>query len=180
MTEKVILVNEQDIETGIMPKLEAHEKGLLHRAFSVFIINSKREILLQKRAADKYHSSNLWTNTCCSHPRPDEKISDAAHRRLKEEMGIDCVVFPAFNFIYKAVLDKGLIEHEYDHVFLGISDLAPILNIDEVSDAKYMDIDEFSDDVQKNPDNYTAWLKYCMTSVIQHCKEVLKFTAEYA
>ena len=167
MTEQVILVDENDHETGLMLKLEAHQKGFLHRAFSVFIFNSKGELLLQKRALNKYHSAGLWSNTCCSHPRPGESIHDAANRRLREEMGLSCEINPAFGFIYKADLDNDLIEHEYDHVFIGTSDVGPVINKDEVAKSKYIDIQSLTEDMVKNPDSYTAWLRICLERVVQ-------------
>ena len=138
--EKVILVDENDNQVGVMPKLEAHQKGLLHRAFSVFIFNSKYELLLQKRASSKYHSGGLWTNTCCSHPREGEEILDAAKRRLIEEMGIDTSLRKVHDFIYKAELDNDLTEHEFDHVLYGIYNEDPIINKDEADDFKWIDI----------------------------------------
>ena len=123
--EKVILVDKNDNQVGLMPKLEAHEKGLLHRAFSIFIFNSRYELLLQKRASSKYHSGGLWTNTCCSHPREGEDTLDAANRRLDEEMGIKTSLRKVYDFIYKAELDNQLTEHEFDHVFYGVCDSDP-------------------------------------------------------
>ena len=128
----VVLVDENDNELGVMKKMLAHEKGVLHRAFSVFIFNSKGELLLQQRANHKYHSAGLWTNTCCSHPRPNETIKDAAHRRLFEEMGMVCDLKIIDNFIYKANFDNGLIEHEFDYIIKGFSDAVPAINKDEV------------------------------------------------
>ena len=130
--ENVILVNKDDCEVGVMEKMEAHQKGLLHRAFSVFLFNKKGEILLQQRAKHKYHSGGLWTNTCCSHPRPGESLSKATQRRLREEMGIKCEMRPAFSFIYKKKFANGLTEHELDHVFLGRFDGTPEINKEEV------------------------------------------------
>ena len=170
MMEQVILVDENDHETGLMPKLEAHQKGFLHRAFSVFIFNSKGELLLQQRALNKYHSEGLWSNTCCSHPRPGESINDAANRRLAEEMGLSCEIYPAFGFIYKADLDNDLIEHEYDHVFIGSSDVAPVINNEEVENSKYIDIQSLSKDMIDNPGSYTAWLRICFERVLEHKK----------
>ena len=139
--EKVILVDKNDNQVGLMPKLEAHEKGLLHRAFSIFIFNSKYELLLQKRASSKYHSGGLWTNTCCSHPREGEDTLDAANRRLDEEMGIKTSLRKVYDFIYKAELDNQLTEHEFDHVFYGVFDNDPILNKDEAEDFKWVDME---------------------------------------
>ena len=139
--EKVILVDKNDNQVGLMPKLEAHEKGVLHRAFSIFIFNSKYELLLQKRASSKYHSGGLWTNTCCSHPREGEDTLDAANRRLDEEMGIKTSLRKVYDFIYKAELDNQLTEHEFDHVFYGVCDNDPILNKDEAEDFKWVDME---------------------------------------
>ncbi len=157
--EKIILVNESDIEIGTMEKMEAHRRGVLHRAFSVMLFNSNGELLLQKRARNKYHSGGLWTNTCCSHPLPQETIEEAAKRRLKQEMGIDLQPTFAFKFIYKSNLDKNLIEHEYDHVFTGVFDGLPEINEDEVEDWKFMNLDSLRKDIKLSPDNYTAWFK---------------------
>src|ERR1043165_5827412 len=133
MEEQVILVNEIDDEMGVMEKMEAHQKAILHRAFSIFIFNNKNEMLLQQRALNKYHSGGLWTNTCCSHPRPGEDTAAAASRRLKEEMGIETSIAPAFSFIYQADFDNGLVEYEYDHVFIGKSTCAIVPNAAEVA-----------------------------------------------
>lgn len=168
----MILVNEQDEVVGSMEKMEAHQKGILHRAFSVFI-HREGKILLQQRSLNKYHSSGLWTNTCCSHPRPDESLSNAGNRRLKEEMGIDCAVKPHFHFIYKAQLDNGLTEHELDHVLFGTYDGTVHPNPDEVMDYKWMDWNELVDDIQINPQRYTAWLQILLTDYKQHIEEIL-------
>lgn len=157
--EQVILVDENDAEIGLMEKIEAHEKGLLHRAFSVLIFNSKGEVLLQKRADGKYHSAGLWTNTCCSHPQPNESLIAASKRRLKEEMGIETEPFFAFKFLYKVELDNGLIEHELDHVFFGIFDGEPELNHTEASDWKYMSIEDLREAMTNQPDAFTHWFK---------------------
>lgn len=157
--EHVILVNENDQELGSMEKMEAHEKGILHRAFSIFLFDEKGEMLLQRRAKSKYHSGGLWTNTCCSHPRPNESTLDAAKRRLKEEMGIDADVKKIFDFKYRAELDMDLIEHEFDHVFFGKYSGAIFLNKEEVEDYKYLSINELKADLEKNPESYTEWFK---------------------
>lgn len=160
MTEEfVILVDEQDRELGIMEKMEAHQKGVLHRALSVLVLNSRGEMLLQKRAESKYHSGGLWTNTCCSHPRPGESTPDAAVRRLNEEMGISISLKSVGTFIYQANLDKGLTEHEFDYVFTGIFDGKPNVNAQEVSDWKFVSLKELQLDVEKNPNHYTEWFK---------------------
>lgn len=157
MSEFVVLVDENDQDLQLMEKMEAHEKGLLHRAFSVFVLNNKGELMLQRRALDKYHSGGLWTNTCCSHPRKGEPVEKAAHRRLMEEMGFDCPVEKAFDFIYRAELDKGLTEHEFDHLFIGHYNGEPNINPDEVAEWKWMNIEEVRNDLAANPQNYTAW-----------------------
>lgn len=159
MQEEVILVNENDEQMALMEKLEAHQKGLLHRAFSVFIFNSKNELLLQQRALSKYHSAGLWTNTCCSHPRNGEETLAAAKRRLKEEMGIDCKIEFKSTFIYKADFDNGLIEHELDHIFTGTFSGEPITNPDEVEAYQWLSIDEIKKQMIAKPNNYTAWFK---------------------
>src|ERR1700709_1109503 len=147
MLEEVILVNENDEETGTIEKMEAHKQALLHRAFSVFVFNTKGEMLLQQRALGKYHSAGLWTNTCCSHPRPGEDVTDAAVRRLYEEMGMKCTLKEAFCFVYKAELDQNLTEHEYDHVFTGVSDDTPVPEPTEAGGWKYISADALEADV---------------------------------
>ena len=169
--EKVILVDENDNQVGVMPKLEAHQKGLLHRAFSVFIFNSKYELLLQKRASSKYHSGGLWTNTCCSHPREGEEILDAAKRRLIEEMGIDTSLRKVHDFIYKAELDNDLTEHEFDHVFYGIYNEDPIINEDEADDFKWIDMDSLNEDIKTNGNNYTIWFKIAFEYFYNYLKK---------
>ena len=155
----VILVDEYDNPLGLMEKIRAHEKGVLHRAFSVFLINDSNQLLIQRRALNKYHSPGLWTNTCCSHPRDRESIMEAANRRLYEEMGIKAKLKPLLSFIYKAKFDNGLTEHEFDHVVFGKFDGEPNINHDEVSDWKWKDIDFLKSDLVNNPINYTAWFK---------------------
>ncbi len=157
--EEVILVNKKDIQLGLMPKMEAHRKGVLHRAFSVFIFKSSRELLIQKRSSQKYHSPGLWTNTCCSHQRDGESTINAANRRLNEEMGLNADLKEIFSFIYKANLKNGLIEHEFDHVLVGYTDLSPIINIKEVEDWKWVDLSILEHDIDKNPNIYTEWFK---------------------
>ena len=166
MNDQVVLVNENDVEIGLMPKLEAHQLGLLHRAFSVFIFNTKGELLLQQRAMGKYHSEGLWSNTCCSHPLPGETTSDAAIRRLDEEMGISATLNFLFSFTYNAGLDNDLTEHELDHVFWGVSDDLPVINTSEVEDYKYIAIPELRKDIKENPALYTEWLKICFDKVV--------------
>jgi len=157
--EEVILVDEADRETGAMEKMEAHRKGALHRAFSIFLFNSKGELLLQKRSSKKYHSGGLWTNTCCSHPHPGENIVQAANRKLKQEMGIDLYPEFAFKFIYKTSLDHQLIEHEYDHVLIGQFDGKPEINPEEVEDWKFVDINSVKKEIEARPETYTYWFK---------------------
>lgn len=160
--DAVILVDDRDVEIGTMEKLEAHRKGELHRAISVFVFNSKGELLLQRRAQQKYHSGGLWTNTCCSHPMPGEPSEKAAKRRLREEMGIDLSPEFSHKFIYKIDLDNDLIEHEYDHVFKAVYDGQPTVNKEEVEDWKYIDLNSLRADMDVNPDRYTHWFKLIM------------------
>jgi isopentenyl-diphosphate Delta-isomerase len=160
--EEVIVVDSTDKEIGTMEKLEAHVKGTLHRAFSVVVFNSKGEVLLQKRAQSKYHSAGLWTNTCCSHPTPGEKMETAIHRRLKEEMGFDTELTFAYKFIYRTELEKNLIENEYDHVYTGIYNDRPSINKTEVEDWKYASVPWLKKDMKENPDHYTHWFKLIM------------------
>ncbi|MGV4529107.1 isopentenyl-diphosphate Delta-isomerase [Ornithobacterium rhinotracheale] len=166
--EQVVLINEQDQVQGLMGKMQAHQEGVLHRAFSVFVFNDKNETLLQQRAHGKYHSPGLWTNTCCSHPRENETYVEAAHRRIQEEMGFDCELKPAFHFIYKADVGLGLIEHELDHVFVGNFDGTPIPNPEEVADFKWISMDDLVKDVAQNPQNYTEWFKIILNQYLQH------------
>ena len=159
MEEQVILVNEKDEPVGLMPKMEAHEKAVLHRAFSVFVMNDNGEIMLQQRAAQKYHSPLLWTNTCCSHQRQGETNLEAGKRRLREEMGFETDLKEVFSFIYKAPFDNGLTEHELDHVMVGHFNNTPQINKDEVASWKWMLPADIKGDIQINPDQYTAWFK---------------------
>ncbi|AZJ36138.1 isopentenyl-diphosphate Delta-isomerase [Tenacibaculum singaporense] len=159
MKEQVILVDQQDNPIGLMEKIEAHEKALLHRAFSVFVFNDKNELMLQQRAAEKYHSPLLWTNTCCSHQRDGETNVEAGKRRLQEEMGFSCELEEVFSFIYKAPFDNGLTEHEYDHVMIGRFNDEPIVNTDEVASYKWMPLEEVKNDIEEHPEKYTAWFK---------------------
>ena len=157
--DQIILVDEQDNAIGTMEKMEAHRRGMLHRAFSVVLFNSQGELLLQKRSKNKYHSGGLWTNTCCSHPLPEESIKEAVRKRLKHEMGIDLQPEFAYKFIYKAALDKNLVEYEYDHVFVGSFDGVPVINHEEVEAWKFMNLLSLKTDMEKHPDTYTAWFK---------------------
>lgn len=167
MQEQVILVDREDNPVGTMEKMEAHQKGVLHRAFSVFIFTSSGELILQRRAAHKYHSPGLWTNTCCSHPRPGEAVEDAAHRRLVEEMGFDAPVQHSFSFIYKKQVGE-LIEHELDHVFIGEWDGKPSLNPEETDAWKTMKLQDLEQDVAANPRAYTEWFRICLDQVLRH------------
>ena len=159
MKEQVILVDQQDNPIGLMEKIEAHEKALLHRAFSVFVFNDKNELMLQQRAAEKYHSPLLWTNTCCSHQRDGESNIEAGKRRLQEEMGFSCELEEVFSFIYKAPFDNGLTEHEYDHVMIGRFNDEPIVNPEEVASYKWMPLVEVKNDIENHSEEYTAWFK---------------------
>jgi isopentenyl-diphosphate delta-isomerase len=154
---KVILVDENDDMVGTMDKMEAHTQGLLHRAFSIFIFNSKGEMLLQQRAITKYHSGGLWTNACCSHPMPGEKTHDAAQRRLKEELGFETPIEKIFAFTYKAEFENGLIEYEFDHVFAGEYEGELDINPDEVNDFVYKEVLTIKNEMQIEPQKYTAW-----------------------
>ena len=157
--EEVILVDEHDREVGTMEKLEAHQKGLLHRAFSILVFNSKGELMLQQRAIHKYHSGGLWTNTCCSHPRPGETAIDAGKRKLIQEMGFDCELTYSHKFIYKVELDNNLIEHEWDHVLVGYYNNKPEINTSEAMNWKFIALDALQKDVVENPQHYTQWFK---------------------
>lgn len=172
--EQLILVDQNDVQIGTMNKLEAHQKGLLHRAFSIFIFNDQNELLLQKRAASKYHSGGLWTNTCCSHQSPGESNEVAAKRRLNEEMGMVCSVSSLFEFTYKAELDNDLTEHEYDHVLIGFSNNKPCCNPKEVEAYNYMSIKTILEDVKTSPGNYTYWFKHCLERYLDHFEGALR------
>jgi len=159
MEEKVILVNEKDEQIGLMEKIEAHEKALLHRAFSVFVYNDNNEVMLQQRALTKYHSPGLWTNTCCSHQREGEANIDAGERRLMEEMGFTTKLEETISFIYKAPFDNGLSEHEFDYILVGKYNQDPNINPDEVAAWKWMGLEDVQKDLKNNPSKYTAWFK---------------------
>ncbi|MEO8148916.1 MAG: isopentenyl-diphosphate Delta-isomerase [Bacteroidia bacterium] len=173
--ELLILVDDNDQPIGKLEKSEVHQSGLLHRAFSVFIFNSKGELLLQQRADEKYHSAGLWSNTCCSHPHFGEKITDAVNKRLKEEMGMSCKVEFAFSFIYKAKFDNGLTEYEFDHVFWGVTDETPKPEKTEVQNWKYMDFANLEKDIKLNAQDYTVWLSLCFKEVALHLKEFIPY-----
>ena len=157
--ELVILVDKNDTQIGLMPKMEAHEKGILHRAFSVFVLNDDGALMLQQRALHKYHSPGLWTNTCCSHQRDGESNIKAGTRRLQEEMGFVTDLTHATSFIYKAPFDNGLTEHELDHIMLGNYSGDPVINRDEVAAWKWMAVEDVKADIKANPDQYTVWFK---------------------
>lgn len=163
--EEVLLVDEQDVQIGVMEKMEAHIQGKLHRAFSIFIFNDKGEMLLQQRATEKYHSGGLWTNACCSHPRPQEDNLDAANRRLVEEMGFKTPLKKIFNFVYKASFDNGLVEHEFDHVFMGIYNGRITPNVNEVKDFQFLSIQKIKSGIALNPEKYTAWFSIALPKV---------------
>ncbi|NLI11774.1 isopentenyl-diphosphate Delta-isomerase [Pelotomaculum propionicicum] len=159
MQEYVTLVDENDKVVGVAEKIDAHKNPKLHRAFSIFITNSKGEFLIQQRAENKYHCPGMWANTCCGHPRPGESLEEAAHRRLQEEMGFDTRMVKVFSFIYKTEFENGLTEKEYDHVFVGKWDGIPKKNINEVADYKWISRDILEEDIKKNPEIYTSWFK---------------------
>jgi len=167
--EEIILVNENDETIGVEEKITAHLNGALHRAFSLFIFNSRGQLLLQKRTNTKYHSKGLWSNTCCGHPRPGESIEEASRRRLREEMGFDCGVRKIFEFVYHVKLDEGLYEHEYDHVLVGRFDGNPTPNRDEVDDWNWVDMTTIRFDMQVHPDIYTYWFRI---SIDELCRSV--------
>ena len=168
--DKIILVDESDNSIGEAEKLEAHKKGLLHRAFSIFVFNSKGELLLQKRNENKYHSGGLWSNTCCSHPRVGENTLDAAHRRLREEMGFDCELKEVYSFVYKSEFNNGLTENEFDHVFTGTCNDNPLPDKNEESEWKWVDKKWLAEDLKNNPGIYTYWLKECYGKVLEKIK----------
>ncbi|MFA7208772.1 MAG: isopentenyl-diphosphate Delta-isomerase [Parcubacteria group bacterium] len=165
MPKEIILVNKKDWVTGAASKMEAHQKGKLHRAFSIFIFNRHGKLLLQQRAIGKYHSGGLWTNTCCGHPHPKEILISAAHRRLQEEMGFDCKLTEIFSFIYRAKLDNGMREYEFDHVLIGKFNGKPKINPTEAEDCKWVDREFLIMDLRKNPSRYTKWFLRCAAEV---------------
>lgn len=165
MRTEVILVDENDIEVGTMEKMEAHHKGLLHRAISVFIFNKKGEMLLQQRATSKYHSGSLWSNACCSHPAPHESTMDAAHRRLQEEMGFDTTLQFAFSFVYKTEFDNGITEYEFDHVFAGVYEGAIKPDPQEVKDYCYMKMDAIKESMTQHQHKYTSWFNIAFPKI---------------
>ena len=169
--DQVILVNDHDEWVGAADKMKAHKEGLLHRAFSVFVINSNNEVLLQQRAPDKYHSGGLWTNTCCSHPRVGESTHAAAHRRLQEEMGFDCEVEQIFTYKYKAPVGNELTEHEYDHIYIGFYDGDVQINKQEVEDHKYLPVSEVSCWLEKRPEHFTQWFRMIWPEFLKYFAE---------
>ena len=163
--DEVILVDENDVAIGTLDKLEAHLKGKLHRAFSIFIFNTNGEMMLQRRALDKYHSGGLWSNACCSHPRPGEATIVAAQRRLLEEMGFTTDLEEILNFTYRAELENGIIEHEFDHVFVGSYNGPVLFNTSEVHEISFLSIEQVKEDIENYPDTYTVWFRECFGKV---------------
>lgn len=174
MLEEVILVDADDVAIGTMEKIEAHQKGLLHRAFSILLVNERGEMLLQQRALEKYHSPGLWTNACCSHPRPNETNLDAANRRLQEELGMSVYLNEIFQFTYHAELEHGLSEHEIDHVFFGITNENPSINLAEVMSYKWISLSELILDINVHPEKYTAWFNLLMVDHLSSIQNALK------
>lgn len=170
--ENVILVDTNDNPVGQMEKLKAHLKGELHRALSILIFNSDGEILLQQRAFSKYHTPGLWSNTCCSHPRPGEDSLEAATRRLQEEMGFTTPLIKSFDFIYRAHFDNGLIEHEFDHVFFGTFDGEPVINPEEANDFEWVKLNNLMEDMRSSPENYTVWFRIIMEKMAERFPEL--------
>jgi isopentenyl-diphosphate delta-isomerase len=168
---EVVLVDKKDNQVGTGEKLKIYQEGKLHRCFSIFIFNSKGELLLQKRAKGKYHSGGLWSNACCSHPRPNQDLKNEAKRRLKEEMGIECDLREIFSFIYKKDFGN-LVEHEFDHVFIGKSDANPKPNPEEAEDWKWIRPEDLRQDVKENPQKYTFWFKLILDRVLKQFKYV--------
>lgn len=173
MKEKVILVDDNDTVIGEQEKLEAHLKGNLHRAISIIIFNSEGKMLLQQRAFSKYHTPGLWTNACCSHPRPGEQALRAAKRRLMEEMGLTTSLEEKFSFVYRAQFDNGLTEHEFDHVFFGITDSDPDINRDEANDFRWIALPELMNDLSLNPESYTIWFRIILKEITSRYPELL-------
>ena len=174
---QVILVDENDVQVGVMEKIEAHQKAILHRAFSIFIFNKKGEMLLQKRAAAKYHSPGLWTNACCSHPQPGEELLTSAKKRLKEEMGFETELKKIFDFTYKTSFDNGLTEHEFDHVIVGTYDGPIIPDSSEVSDYCYMALHAIKESLITHSAAYTEWFKIAFPKLEEYLVPVSKATS---
>lgn len=166
--EQVILVNEKDEWLGTMEKMQAHEKGALHRAFSVFIVNNNNELLLQQRALGKYHSGGLWSNTCCSHPAPGESTLTAAHRRLKEEMGFDCNLEEIFSLRYQSEVGNELIENEYDHIYIGCYTGEIAINTNEAKDYAYVSVDKIKEMMHESPEIFTAWFRLAIPKFLDY------------
>ncbi len=169
--EKVILVNDKDEQIGLMEKIEAHEKALLHRAFSVFVFNDKNELMIQQRALEKYHSPGLWTNTCCSHQREGESNIEAGKRRLQEEMGFSTDLKETISFIYRAPFDNGLTEHEYDYILVGTFNEEPKPNPDEVANWRWMSLQAIETDMEERPEIYTEWFKIIFDKYYKHIQQ---------
>lgn len=172
--DEVILVDESDNPIGTQEKMLAHEEGNLHRCFSIFLVNNSGEILLQRRAANKYHCGSMWTNTCCSHQRPGENTEDATQRRLREELGIYASPKHAFSFVYKHKFDNGLTEHEYDHVCVGKYDGEVNMNPEEVEDFMWVSLDGLKEDILRNPKAYTPWLKIILNEHLEKLLPILQ------
>jgi len=178
IVEEVILVDKNDQVLGKAEKIATHVKGDLHRAFSIFIFDRTGRLLIQKRARTKYHSGGLWSNTCCSHPRPEEDTHIAAHRRLKEEMGFDCDLKKVFELVYKAELDNNLIEHEYDHIFIGQFADEPVVDSREVEEFRWIGMDSLIDEVAAKYNNYTYWLRIALGESCQFLKFLTSVKAD--
>jgi len=177
--QEVVLVDEQDQPTGTMEKMEAHQKGLLHRAFSVFIFDSKGRMLLQQRAAEKYHGAGLWTNACCSHPYPGEETKDAAERRLAEELGFHTELSEIFSFTYHASVENNLIEHEFDHVFAGEYGAIIYPNPHEVADYTYVTMEQIRQNMERHPEKFTSWFKIAFPKIEKWWKERYELCFEF-
>ncbi|MDC0449099.1 isopentenyl-diphosphate Delta-isomerase [bacterium] len=172
--DDIILVNSKDEQIGTAEKMAAHKKAQLHRAFSIFVFNDQGQLMIQQRALDKYHCGGLWTNTTCSHPAPGEKVLEAAHKRLQEEMGFDCDLEDLFTFEYKVEFDNGLTEHEMDHALIGIYNDDPKPNPQEANDWKWIDPDELKRDLEINPEKYTYWFKEALDKVVEYYQNNLR------
>ncbi len=171
MNKLVVCVDTEDRDLYTMEKLEAHKKGILHRAFSIFVFNQEGKLMLQQRSLQKYHSGGLWTNTCCSHPQPGETVLDSAHKRLAVEMGFDCELEEIFQFIYQTEFEDGLMEHEYDHVIIGHYNDVPIINQEEVNAYQWIAMEELLEDIDAHPERYTVWFRIAIEKVVWHKKQ---------
>ena len=174
MNNDIVLVNEKDEALGSMNKLLVHQKGLLHRAFSIILINDHGQMLIHQRQNNKYHSGGLWSNACCSHPKKDEATIDAANRRLHEELNMSCRLEHIFSFTYRVALENSLVEHEFDHVFIGRTNHTPDFNKDEISNIKWIDIDHLLEKVKKEPNEFTFWFKLLMNDYFHEINKYLK------